>query len=108
VTSSDLFEAVERIADRGGEATDVLQAVVATIVERGGATWAAVFFYDEGELIVGPHAGAAEPGERREAPIVLDGAHVAQLAVDGLDDQALIDRVAVLIARYCTSPESLT
>jgi hypothetical protein len=28
--------------------------------------------------------------------------------VDGLDDQALIDRVAVLIARYCTSPESLT
>jgi putative methionine-R-sulfoxide reductase with GAF domain len=62
VTSSDLFEAVERIADRGGEATDVLQAFVATIVERGGATWAAVFFYDEGELIVGPHSGVAEPG----------------------------------------------
>jgi len=108
VTSSDLFEAVERIADRGGEATDVLHAVVATIVERGRAKWAAVLFSDEGELIVGPHAGAAEPGERREAPIVLDGAHVAQLAVDGLDDQALIDRMAVLIARYCTSPESLT
>ena len=108
MTSSDLFDAVQQIADRGGEATDVLQAVVATIVERGGATWAAVFFYDEGEVIVGPHAGAAEPGERREAPIVVDGAHVAQLTVDGLDDQQLIERVAVLNARYCTSPESLT
>ena len=81
-----------------------MQAVVATIVERGGATWAAVLFYDEGELIVGPDAGVAEPGERREAPIVFDGAHVAQLTVDWL----LIERVAALIARYCTSPESLT
>jgi len=108
VTQSDLFDAVERIADRGGDATDVLQAIVATIVERGGATWAAVLFYDEGELIVGPHAGVAEPGERREAPIVFDGAHVAQLTVDGLDDQPLIERVAVLISRYCTNPESLT
>jgi hypothetical protein len=53
-------------------------------------------------------AGVAEPGERREAPIVFDGAHVAQLTVDGLDDQPLIDSVAALIARYCTSPESLT
>ena len=81
-----------------------MQAVVATIVERGGAAWAAVLFYDEGELIVGPHAGVVEPGERREAPIVFDGAHVAQLTVDWL----LIERVAALIARYCTSPESLT
>ena len=62
MTSSDLFEAVEQIADRGGEATDVLQAVVATIVERGGATWAAVFFYDEGEVIVGPHARRRRAG----------------------------------------------
>ena len=108
MTASDLFDAVERIADRGGDATDVLQAIVATIVELGGAMFAAVLFYDEGELIVGPHAGVAEPGERREAPIVLDGAAVAQLVVDGLDDQPLIERVAVLISPYCTSPEDLT
>ena len=49
-----------------------------------------------------------EPVERREAPIVFDGARVAQLTVDGLDDQPLIERVAVLIARYCTSPENYT
>ena len=108
MTASDLLDAVERIAARGGDAADVLQAIVATIVDRGGAKWAAVLFNDEGELIVGPHAGVAEPGERRAVPIVFEGAHVGQLAVDGLDDQPLIDRVAVLIARYCTSPDSLT
>jgi hypothetical protein len=106
VTASDLLGAVERIADRGGDAADVLQAIVATIVDRGGATWAAVLFNDEGELVVGPHAGVAEPGERREAPILFEGAHVGQLTVDGLDDQPLIERVAALIAPYCTDPEN--
>jgi hypothetical protein len=106
VTASDLLWAVERIADRGGDAADVLQAIVATIVDRGGATWAAVLFNDEGELVVGPHAGVAEPGERRETPILFEGAHVGQLTVDGLDDQPLIERVAALIAPYCTDPEN--
>jgi hypothetical protein len=106
VTESDLLGAVERIADRGGDAADVLQAIVATIVDRGGAKWAAVLFNDEGELIVGPHAGVAEPGERRGAPIVFEGAHVGQLTVDGLDDQPLIERMATLISPYCTDPEN--
>jgi hypothetical protein len=106
VSASDVLEAVERIAARGGDAADVLQAIVATIVDRGGAAWAAVLFNDEGELIVGPHAGVAEPGERRAVPIVFEGAHVGQLAVDGLDDQPLIERVAALISPYCTDPEN--
>ena len=108
MTASDVLEAVERIAARGGDAADVLQAIVATIVDRGGAAWAAVLFNDEGELIVGPRAGVAEPGERREAPIVFEGAHVGQLAVDGLDDQPLIERVASLISPYCNNPEDVT
>jgi hypothetical protein len=106
VNASDVLEAVERIAARGGDAADVLHGIVATIVDRGGAKWAAVLFNDEGELIVGPYAGVAEPGERRAVPIVFEGAHVGQLAVDGLDDQPLIERVAVLIAPYCTDPEN--
>ena len=106
MTTSDVLDAVERIAARSGDAADVLQAVVATIVDRGGATWAAVLFNDEGELIVGPHAGVAEPGERRAVPIVFEGAHVGQLAVDGLDDQPLIERVAALISPYCADPEN--
>ena len=57
-----------------------------------------MLIYDEGELIVGPHAGVAEPGERREAPIVFNGARVAQLTVGGLDDQPLIERLAAFIS----------
>jgi hypothetical protein len=106
VTAPDVLEAVERITDRGGDSEDVLQATVTAIVDRTTAKWAAVLVNDEGELIVGPHTGVAEPGERREAPIVFEGAHVGQLAVDGLDDQPLIERVASLISPYCITPES--
>jgi hypothetical protein len=105
VTAPGVLDAVDRIIDRGGDSEDVLQVTVTAIVDRGGAKWAAVLFNDEGELIVGPHTGVAEPGERREAPIVFEGAHLGQLAVDGLDDQPLIERVASLIAPYCTHPE---
>jgi hypothetical protein len=106
VTAPDVLEAVERITDRGGDSEEVLQATVTAIVDRTTAKWAAVLVNDEGELIVGPHAGVAEPGERREAPIVFEGAHVGRLAVDGLDDQPLIERVASLISPYCINPES--
>jgi hypothetical protein len=106
VTAQDVLEAVDRIVDRGGDAEDVLQATVTAVVERGGAKWAAVLFNDEGELIVGPHAGVAEPGERREAPIVFAGAHVGQFAVDGLDDQPLIERLASRISPYCIDSEN--
>jgi hypothetical protein len=97
-----LLEAVDDIVTRGGDAEDVLQDVVTTLVERGGATWAAVLLNDEGELIVGAHAGVAEPGERRQAPIVApEGAHLGELAVDGLDDLPLIEHVASRIAPFC-------
>jgi hypothetical protein len=105
VSASGVLEAVERIIDRGADPKDVLQAAVTTIVERGGAKWAAVLFSDEGELIVGPHDGVAEPGERRSSPIVFEGAHLGELAVDGLDDQPLIERIAVLVAPYCSRAE---
>ena len=100
--NAPLLEAVDNILTRGGDADDVLQDVVTTLVERGGATWAAVLFNDEGELIVGAHSGAAEPGERRRAPIVAaGGAHLGELAVDGLDDLPLIEHVASRIAPFC-------
>jgi hypothetical protein len=38
---------------------------------------------------------------------VLEGARLGELAVDGLDDQPLIDRVAALIAPYCRPTEEL-
>jgi hypothetical protein len=107
VTTQDVLEAVERIVGSGADPDEVLQRTVTAIVECGGALWAAVLFNDEGELILGPHAGVAEPGARRCSPIVFQGATVGELAVDGLDDQPLIDRIAALIAPHCRPTEEL-
>jgi hypothetical protein len=101
MSAADVLEAIEQILDRGGDAEDVLQAAMTAIVDRGGAIWAAVLYSDEGELLVGPHAGVAEPGERRGAPILLDGARIGELEVDGLDDQPLIEQVAAQLAPWC-------
>jgi hypothetical protein len=101
VSAPTLLEVLEGILQRDEDPEDALQATVTAIVERGGARWAAVLLNNDGELVVGPEAGVAEPGERREAQIVLEGAHLGVLQVDGLDDQPLIDRVASLIAPLC-------
>jgi hypothetical protein len=101
MSAAGVLEAIQQILDRGGDAEDVLQAAMTAIVDRGGAIWAAVLYSDEGELLVGPHAGVAEPGERRGAPILLDGARIGELEVDGLDDQPLIEQVAAQLAPWC-------
>jgi hypothetical protein len=105
MTAAEVLDAVDRIIEAGGDSTDILQGAVTTIVQCGGALWAAVLFNDEGELILGPHAGVAEPGARRRAPIVFEGALRGELAVDGLDDQALIDHAAHVLAPYCRPPQ---
>jgi hypothetical protein len=107
MTASGVLEEVEQIISRGGDPEDVLQEAVTALVERGGALWAAVLFNDEGELVLGPHAGIAEPGARRQAPIVFEGARVGELAVDGLDDQPLIERIAAVLSPHCRPTEEL-
>ena len=102
MSMSEVLAAVDHVISGGGEPEEVLQGAVAAIVQCGGALWAAVLFNDEGELILGPHAGIAEPGARRQAPIVFEGARRGELAVDGLDDQALIERIALALSPYCT------
>jgi hypothetical protein len=101
VSSTAAVEAIERIVNRGGDPDDVLRDVVATVVDRGGAMWAGILFDEDGELMLGPHAGVAEPGARRQTPVVCDGSPIGELAVDGLDDQPLIERIALLISPYC-------
>ncbi|NUR76638.1 MAG: hypothetical protein HOQ28_10190 [Thermoleophilia bacterium] len=107
MTRDDVLETINRIVEDGGDPEDVLQRTVTALVQRGGALWAAVLFNDEGELVLGPHAGIAEPGARRQAPIVFQGALRGELAVDGLDDQATIERVASVVAPYCRAEEEL-
>jgi hypothetical protein len=99
--SAGALDAVDRILNRGGDADDVLRAVVATLVERGGCTWAGILFAEEGELVLGPQAGEPKPDEREQIPVVYRGARVAELVADGCGDRAFLDRVAVLISAHC-------
>ena len=54
---SGALEAIDRILNRGGDADDVLRQAVATLQEKGGYPWAGIFFLENGQLVLGPHAG---------------------------------------------------
>jgi hypothetical protein len=99
-TRRGVLDAVDRVLNRGGDADDVLRAVVQTLVERGGYTWAQISFIEGDALIAGPAAG--EPDERRRstAPVVYRGERVGELTVDGPDDAELLERVAVLVSAH--------
>jgi len=99
--SSGALEAVDRILNRGGDADDVLRAVVATLVERGGCSWAGILFVEDGELVLGPEAGDPAPAARRRIPVTYQGDRVAELVADGCDDQPFLERVATLISAHC-------
>jgi hypothetical protein len=93
------LEAVDRIVNRGGEADDVLRATVAVLHERL-ASWAGISFVEEGALVLGPSAGEPNESERVSVPVTFKGDRVAELAVDGYDDRAVLERVATLISPY--------
>ncbi len=99
--SAGALDAVDRILNRGGDADDVLRAVVAALVERGGCAWAGILFSEQGELVLGPEAGSQRPAERAQVPVVYAGARVAELVADGCGRPAFLDRVALLISAYC-------
>jgi hypothetical protein len=90
------LEAVERILNRGGEADDVLRAVLAALHERG-VPFAAVRFVEEGELVDGPSLGT--PGGAIETPVVYEGRRIGALQL-ALDDRTFAERVATLISPY--------
>jgi hypothetical protein len=99
------LEAVDRIINRGGDADDVLRAVVAVLHERLGI-WVAVAFVEEGELVPGPQAGSDLGHERAVFPVEFGGARVAELWVDGRpapnsERRAFLERVATLVSQYC-------
>jgi hypothetical protein len=94
------LEAVER-ALGGEDPDDVLRAVVTALVEHGGCAWAGILFAEDGELVLGPAAGAEQPASRTQLPVVFQGDQVAELATDGCEDDAFLQRVAALLAPYC-------
>ncbi len=98
------LEAVERILNRGGDADDVLRAVVAAIHERiPHLTWVGIAFMEEGRLQLGPEAGGGD-GEELRALVTFEGAPVAELVArrtEAADDELFLERVATLVSPYC-------
>jgi hypothetical protein len=103
MTQSGALEAIDRILNRGGDADEVLRAVVRVLHERAGYRWAGILFVETGGLVLGPEAGAEELERRTRLPVSYDGKQVAELAVDAApeEDRIFLERVAVLISAHC-------
>ena len=102
-STSGALEAIDGILNRGGDADDILRQVVATLHERAGYAWAAFFFLEDGELTLGPEAGAPDPTSRTSVPVTWQGDRIAELAVDGApeEDRMFLERVALLVSGHC-------
>ena len=100
MSASGALEAVDRILNVGGDADDVLRAVVEALVERGGCAWAGIWFVEGEALELGPQAGAPDEARRLRVPIEFRGDRVGELGADGTSEPALVERVAVLISPY--------
>ena len=97
---SSLVRQVKLILDRGGDADDVLRAVVRTIVEHGGARWAGILFAEGDDFVLGPQAGEPEEGKRLFVPVIYDGAQIGILVADDARSVGLLERVAELVSAH--------
>src|SRR5438105_3087329 len=95
-TRAGALEAIDRILNRGGDADDVLRAVLRALNDRG-ISYAAIRFNENGRLVDGPSAG--ERSDAKTTPIVYRGELVGELELSD-DDPAFAQRVATLISAY--------
>ena len=56
------LEALDRVLNRGGDADDVLRAVVEIV--SGPFAWAGILFREDGRLVLGPEAGEPDASRR--------------------------------------------
>jgi hypothetical protein len=94
------LDVLEQIVLAGGDADDVLRAVVDELVRVPGIDRAAILFLENGELVIGPRSGTPHEARRLRVPIVFRGDPVGELAVDGTADPAFLERVAELVSPY--------
>ena len=99
-TRRRVVDAIDRILNRGGDADDVLRAVVSTLVERGGARWAGILFAEGEEFVLGPQAGEPDEARRLYVPIIYQGEQVGALTADRAPDLRLLERVALLVSAH--------
>lgn len=98
--STRALEAIDRILNRGGDADDVLRAVVAELAREPDVDWAGIFFLEDGELALGPDVGAPDESRRVRVPVAYQGTQVGELAIDGAADAAFLERVAVVVSAH--------
>ena len=98
--SDAALEAIDRILAAGGDADDVLRAVIAELEHEPGIEWAGILFQEGGELVLGPEQGTPDPQRRRSVPVTYQEAVVGELAIDGEMDTALLERVALVISAH--------
>jgi hypothetical protein len=97
---STALEAVNGVLARGGDADDVLRGVVVALAGEPEIAWAGILFLEEGELVLGPEAGAADPRRRVQVPIRYQGERVGELVVDGEPDPGALEQVASLVSAH--------
>ena len=101
-TYAAALDTVEAILERGGDADDVLRAVV-DAVHRATGSWVGIAFVEEGALVNGPEAGEPPGGDATAYPVSFGGATVAELRTPGEPDHLarFLERIAVLLGPYC-------
>lgn len=97
------LEALDRILNRGGDADDVLRAVVAIVHQQLGRA-VAISFVEAGGRARGPACGQSAGDDLETFTIVFQGRHVADLEVGGpplaSHDRSFLERVALLASPY--------
>jgi hypothetical protein len=94
------LEAIDRILNRGGDADDVLRAVLEVL--SGLYEYVRLSFEAGDELVLGPAVGTPQAGAR-SFPVVFRGETVAELEAAWPDpeDEPFLARVATLISPHC-------
>ena len=98
--SARALAAIDRILEQGGDADDVLRAVVAELEREPSVDWAAILFLEDGTLVVGPECGTPNEGRRVRVPVHYQGSAVGELAIDGDADPAFLERVSRAISAH--------
>jgi hypothetical protein len=83
------------------DADEQLRRVVTELAARDDCTWAGIYFVEEDSLVLGPQAGAPDPGRRTSVPVRWRETPVAELAADGAVAAAELEAVAAGIADLC-------
>jgi hypothetical protein len=97
---SSITADVERILAEGGDADDLLRAVVRALVAHGDCSWAGISFVEGGELVPGPAAGSPDEARRVAVPVSYRGERVGELAADGRLDRSELERIAELVSTH--------